>query len=87
MGMMMLRAPDARAGNRLLGAIRRAGDLHEHKWMYDQEGLQAVFADAGFAAPQPRQYLESAIPRGALEQVEFADRLCNGAGVCVEATR
>ena len=87
MGMMMLRAPEARAGNRLLGAVRRAADLHEHKWMYDQEGLQAVFAEAGFAEPSARQYLDSAIPREPLEQVERADRLCEGAGVCVEAIK
>jgi predicted SAM-dependent methyltransferase len=87
MGMMMLRTPDAGEGNRLLRAVRRAADLHEHKWMYDQEGLQAVFAEAGFAQPEPRPYLDSAIPREPLEQVEHADRLCNGAGVCVEAVK
>ena len=85
MGMLMLRAPHARAGNPVPGLIRRAADLHEHKWMYDQEGLQAVFGEAGFARPAARQYLESAIPREPLEQVERADRLCDGAGVCVEA--
>ena len=87
MHMLMLRAPDARAGNPLLGLVRRTADLHEHKWMYDQEGLRAVFAEAGFARPAARQYLESAIPRERLEQVERADRLSNGAGVCVEAIR
>lgn len=86
MGMLMLRAPEAR-GNAVLGLVRRAADLHEHKWMYDQEGLQAVFAEAGFARPAARQYLESAIPRQRLEQVERADRVCHGAGVCVEAIK
>ena len=87
MGMMMLRAPDARAGNPVLRLVRRAADLHEHKWMYDQEGLQAVFEEAGFVRPAARQYLESVIPRQPLEQVERADRLCDGAGVCVEAIK
>jgi predicted SAM-dependent methyltransferase len=87
MGMMMLRAPAARSGHPLLGAVRRAADLHEHKWMYDQEGLQAVFADAGFVQPAARTYLDSVIPREALAQVERADRLCDGAGVCVEAIK
>ena len=87
MGMLMLRAPDARAGNPVLGLVRRAADLHEHKWMYDQEGLQAVFEEAGFARPAGRPYLESVIPREPLEQVERADRVCGGAGVCVEAIR
>jgi len=87
MGMLMLRAPDARAGNPLLGVVRRAADLHEHKWMYDQEGLLAVFAEAGFAHSAGRRYLESEIPREPLAQVERADRVCDGAGVCVEAIK
>jgi predicted SAM-dependent methyltransferase len=87
MGMLMLRGREPRGGNRLLGLVRRIGDLHEHKWMYDQEGLLAVFEEAGFAHPDARRYLESVIPREALERVERADRLCQGAGVCVEAIR
>ena len=70
MNMLMLRPPDARNGNRVLGLVRRLADLHEHKWMYDQEGLLAVFEEAGFARPAARQYLESVIPRAPLEQVE-----------------
>jgi predicted SAM-dependent methyltransferase len=85
MNMLMLRSPHARNGNRVLGLVRRVADLHEHKWMYDQEGLLAVFEEAGFARPAGRQYLESAIPRAPLEQVEREDRICRGAGVCVEA--
>ena len=87
MDMLMLRARDARAGNRVMGMVRRIADLHEHKWMYDQRGLLAVFEEAGFVRPAARQYLESVIPREPLEQVERADRLCRGAGVCVEATK
>lgn len=86
MGMMLLR-PDRRRGNGVLGVVRQWTDLHEHKWMYDQEGLLALFADAGFADAQPRTYLESVIARELLAQVEHADRVCNGAGVCVEARR
>jgi len=87
MDLLMLRVRGTRAGNRLLGAVRRATDLHEHKWMYDQEGLVALFAEAGFVRPVPRGYLDSAIPRGLLEQVEREDRICRGAGVCVEARK
>ncbi len=86
MDMMMLRPRDAGAGNRVMGLVRRATDLHEHKWMYDQAGLLAVFHEAGFAHAAARQYLESVIPRERLEQVERADRIRDGAGVCVEAT-
>ena len=87
MDMMMLRPRDARSANRVLGVVRRIADLHEHKWMYDQDGLIAVFAEAGFARPAGRQYLESAIPRQALAQVEHEDRIAGGAGVCVEAIK
>jgi predicted SAM-dependent methyltransferase len=86
MGMMLLR-PERPRGNGVLGFVRQWTDLHEHKWMYDQEGLVALFAEAGFADPAPRAYLDSAIDRDILAQVERADRVCNGAGVCVEARR
>jgi predicted SAM-dependent methyltransferase len=87
MDMLMLCARDARVGNRVTGMVRWVADLHEHKWMYDQEGLLAVFEEAGFVRPAARRYLESVIPRELLEQVERADRLCQGAGVCVEAIK
>ena len=86
MGLMLLRPPRSR-GRGLLGFVRQWTDLHEHKWMYDEEGLAALFAEAGFGDPSPRAYLESAIDRELLAQVEQADRVCNGAGVCVEARR
>ena len=44
-------------------------------------------ATGHFVRPGARQYLESVLPREPLEQVERADRLCRGAGVCVEATK
>lgn len=87
MDLLMLRARGVRGGNRLLGAVRRATDLHEHKWMYDQDGLVALFAEAGFAQPAARGFLDSAIPREMLERVEREDRICRGAGVCVEARK
>ena len=87
MNMLMLRSRDPHAGNRLVGLVRRSTDLHEHKWMYDEAGLLALFEEAGFARPVARQYLESDIPRELLQQVEREDRLCRGAGVCVEARR
>ena len=87
MGMLMLRGPEAHSRNPFLDIVRRVADLHEHKWMYDQEGLQAVFEEAGFVGPEGRRYLESAIPGEPLAQVERPDRLCDGAGVCVEAMK
>ena len=84
MHMLMLRR-DQSGGSGVVAAVRRWTDLHEHKWMYDEDGLAALFVEAGFAQPAPRRYLDSAIPRTLLEQVERADRLCNGAGICIEA--
>jgi predicted SAM-dependent methyltransferase len=84
MHMLLLRR-DHSGGRGVVAAIRRWTDLHEHKWMYDEDGLAALFVEAGFVRPTPRRYLDSVIPRALLEQVERADRLCDGAGVCVEA--
>jgi hypothetical protein len=86
MGLMLLR-PDRPSGTGLVALVRQWSDLHEHKWMYDQEGLLALVKEAGFLDVSPRGYLDSFIPRDVLAQVERADRLCDGAGVCVEARK
>ncbi len=85
MGMLAVRPRSSAAG--VLGRVRRWAGLHEHKWMYDRLGLLALFKEAAFAHPVARGFLESEIPRAALSQVELADRVCDGAGVCVEAAR
>jgi SAM-dependent methyltransferase len=85
MGMLQLRPKTGRTAPGLVSRVRRLANLHEHKWMYDREGLLAIFREAGFVNPSAREFLDSAIPREALERVERADRVCNGAGVCVEA--
>ena len=55
--------------------------------MYNQEGLLALFAswfdDRGAAHAISRARYRAKL----LAQVEHADRVCNGAGVCVEARR
>jgi predicted SAM-dependent methyltransferase len=84
MRLLLLR-PDRPRGTGIVALLRQWADLHDHKWMYDQEGLLALVAEAGFADVSARGYLESVIPRDILAQVERADRLCGGAGVCVEA--
>jgi SAM-dependent methyltransferase len=66
---------------------RRWTDFESHNWMYDAEGLIHLFREAGFPNPEPRAYLDSAIPASALAVVEHADRMQDGAGVCVEARR
>jgi len=86
MGLLLLR-PDRPSGTGLVALVRQWADLHEHKWMYDQEGLVALVEEAGFVDVSPRGYLDSLIPRDILAQVERADRVRGGAGVCVEARK
>jgi len=80
MEMLMLRT---RAGKRRWWS----NGIHEHKWMYDAAGLAAIVHEAGFEHQAVREFLDSAIPREALARVELASRVCDGAGVVVEARR
>jgi SAM-dependent methyltransferase len=79
-------AEPARTGA-LLGWYRRATSFDHHKWVYDGRSLCQLFVEAGFAAPVVRGFLESDIPAARLAQVEQRDRVCGGAGLCVEARR
>ncbi len=85
MDLLMLRSRVATRRSGPLGWLIGRDGLNTHKWMYDADGLIAVMREAGFADAKAKDYLDSAIPRDALERVEAADRVCNGAGVCVEA--
>jgi hypothetical protein len=87
MGLLLLRSKTAGHRSGPLQLARRLADLHEHKWMYDREGLLALFREAGFRCPVARAFLDSAIPRAALERVEQHDRLEGGAGICVESRK
>lgn len=87
MSMMLVRPRAATRGGGVLGWYRRRTDFDGHKWMYDQAGLVRLFHDAGFARAECRGFLDSVISRTRLAHVERADRISNGAGVCVEAIR
>jgi SAM-dependent methyltransferase len=87
MDMLLLRPRELPAGRGPATWLKRAATLHEHKWMYDAEGLRALFKEAGFANAEPRRFLDSALPAAQLQGVEAADRICDGAGVCVEARK
>jgi SAM-dependent methyltransferase len=84
MDMMGLRRRSG-YGNGLLDRYRSWTALDQHKWMYDREGLLSLLREAGFPDPEPREYLESAIPRERLAAVEKRERIVDGAGVCAEA--
>ncbi|MGH9346649.1 MAG: class I SAM-dependent methyltransferase [Vicinamibacterales bacterium] len=71
----------------LLGWYRRATAFDQHKWVYDGDSLCALLREAGFSAPAVRGFLESDIPADRLAQVEHRERVCDGAGICVEARR
>lgn len=60
-------------------------DFHHHKWMYDSDSLVHYMKDAGFASVSERGYLQSEIP--AIGEVEVADRVLDGAGICVEGSK
>jgi predicted SAM-dependent methyltransferase len=79
-------AETARPGT-LLGWYRRATAFDHHKWVYDAASLCQLFVEAGFTSPAARAFLESHIPTDRLAQVEHADRVCDGAGICVEAVK
>jgi SAM-dependent methyltransferase len=87
MNLLMLRRRGRPPGAESMRWLVGADGFDSHKWMYDGEGLTSVMRDAGFARAQAKGYLDSAIPREALERVEAADRVCNGAGVCAEARK
>jgi predicted SAM-dependent methyltransferase len=71
----------------ILGWYRRMTAFDHHKWVYDGASLSALFREAGFREPRVCAFLESDIPRERLAQVEHADRVRDGAGICVEARR
>jgi predicted SAM-dependent methyltransferase len=69
--------------------VRRLYDaltgFHDHKWMYDDASLVLALTEAGFADAKVRGFRESALADiGALEDHR---RVCDGEGICVEATR
>ena len=60
-------------------------DYNSHKWLYDRDGLLALFREAGFAQPEERGVLESRIP--AIDQIERVERIGGGDTLIVEAVR
>ena len=53
--------------------------------MYDSDSLTHYVEAAGFTEVSPKQYLQSAI--SGIVEVEAADRILDGAGVCVEGRK
>ncbi|MBL8189854.1 MAG: methyltransferase domain-containing protein [Acidobacteria bacterium] len=88
MGMLSVHSRSNPANTKgVWGWYRRLTNFEEHKWMYDEEGLENIFLEAGFSQPVAKNYLDSLIPVDRLQVVEKEDRLANGAGICVEARK
>lgn len=87
MAMLLLRSRQPAGGVGPLAWYRRMTDYDSHKWMYDAPGLLRLFRDAGFESPRVCGHLESAVDLARLAEVERADRVVGGAGVCVEGRR
>jgi SAM-dependent methyltransferase len=62
-----------------------ANEFHTHKWMYDAESLIDLVRSSGFDDVEQRPLHDSCID--GIEQLESPSRVCDGAGVCVEAIR
>lgn len=77
-----IEAPRGSLAFRLYTALQ---DFHSHKWMYDSNSLIGHITEAGFEAVESKQFLQSQIID--IEQVEMADRVLNGAGICVEGIK
>lgn len=87
MGMLGVRPKDVPRRRGPLSWYRAMTDFDQHKWMYDVEGMRALFCEAGFPEAESRPYLESFIPRERLASVEKADRVLDGAGICLESRK
>jgi hypothetical protein len=82
---LSFRSPAPPTGSPLYKLYTLWKDFHHHKWMYDSESLMHYVEAAGFTDVSPKQYLQSAI--SGIAEVEEADRILDGAGVCVEGRR
>jgi predicted SAM-dependent methyltransferase len=60
-------------------------DFHSHKWMYDANSLINHLERAGFKNAKEMKANQSKIKD--IEKVERADRIANGAGICIEAIK
>jgi hypothetical protein len=79
------RSPAPPSGNIVFRFYSLWKDFHHHKWMYDSDSLIYYMEEAGFAGVSETGYLQSEIP--GIAEVEEADRVLDGAGICVEGRK
>ena len=83
--MLGFPSPAPPTGNPLFKFYYLWKDFHHHKWMYDSDSLIRYMENAGFIAVSERAYLQSEIL--GIEEVEEAERVLDGAGICVEGRK
>lgn len=76
---------EPKGGNILYRLYTFCTDFHAHKWMYDGDSLSRHFSEAGFGEVKIMGFRESRIE--GIEAVELAERVVDGAGVCVEGIK
>jgi len=85
MERLMMRSPEPPRWHIIYRIYTALKDLHSHKWMYDAPSLIGHFEEAGFIEVRECGFLESRIK--GIEEVEQAERVLNGAGICVEGIK
>ena len=80
-----LRPPAKPGGHFVFRMYSALTEFHTHKWMYDAESLSERLRTAGFMEVEERAFHESRI--SGIEQVEKAERVLDGAGICVEGVK
>lgn len=79
------RSPAPVSGNPIFKFYSLWKDFHHHKWMYDSDSLTHHLERVGFVGVREKGYLQSEIQ--GIAEVEQADRVLNGAGICVEGRK
>lgn len=80
-----MRPPAPPHGNLIYRWYTAVADFHQHKWMYDENSLEALLETAGFADIERMPLHISRIP--GIEHIEHPSRVANGQGICVEGVK
>lgn len=82
---LLLRTPNPPSGSVPYKIYTALKDFQSHKWMYDADSLSQYFKQAGFVDAQEKPFRQSLIE--GIDKIEQADRVLNGAGICVEGVK
>lgn len=82
---LSLRNPEPPSGNIFYRVYTAAKNFHIHKWAYDADSLAIYFGWAGFVDVREMQFHQSRIEE--IQKIEQAERVLNGAGVCIEGIK